>query len=137
MAIRYQRIMPAQAFALAFGVVYLAVGLIGFGATGFDGWFSQDVQEKLLLFPLNGIHNIVHIAVGVIWMVSSNTHERAKRTNLVLGVVLIALAGLGFAGLAKWAAIEGSGSADNYLHVVTGLLSLYLGTNDAAERFVR
>lgn len=130
-----QNLTPAQMFALAFGVVYMLVGLIGFGVTGFNGWFASDTAEKLIIFPLNGIHNVVHIAAGLVWMMSSSTHAGAKRTNTVLGVVFAALVVLGFAGLAKWAAVESGFSADNLLHLVTAAASLFFGLAAPASRF--
>jgi hypothetical protein len=36
------------------------------------------------------------------------------------------------AGALKWLAIEGAGSADNYLHLATAALSIYFGTAGAA-----
>ena len=48
----YGRLTPAQLFALAIGIVYLAIGLVGFAVTGFNGWFEQGGAEKLLVFPL-------------------------------------------------------------------------------------
>jgi hypothetical protein len=134
MAHRYGRFTPAQAFALAFGVVYMMIGLIGFGVTGFNDWFTQIFVEKLLFFPINPIHNIIHIALGTAWMVSSTTHAQAKRMNTILGVVLIAVTLLGVVGVAKWAAIESGFAADNILHLVTALLSLYFGFADETGR---
>lgn len=125
---------PTQIVALALGVVYTMIGFVGFGVTGFDQWASQIFTEKLLLFPVNPLHNVVHIGLGLIWMVSSSRVASAKRTNTALGLVLIGVAGLGFLGVIKFLAIEGSGSADNYLHLATGLVALYFGTLGSRER---
>lgn len=137
MVTHYGRTTPAQGFALGVGVVYMLIGLIGFGVTGFNGWFDQFYAEKLMVFPLNGIHNLVHIVIGLVWMMSSSTFAKAKRVNLVLGVALGVVALLGFAGLAKWLAIEGAGSPDNYLHLITALASIYLGLAGATGRLGR
>ncbi len=125
---------PTQLVALAFGVVYTMIGLIGFGVTGFDGWTAQLFSEKLLLFPINPLHNFVHIALGLIWMVSSSRLAAAKQVNTVLGAVLVGVAALGFLGVLKFLAIEGSSSADNYLHLATGLVALFFGTVGARPR---
>lgn len=128
---------PAQVVALTFGCVYLMVGLVGFAVTGFDQWASAVFTEKLLVFPLNPLHNIVHIALGLIWMMSSSRLATAKQVNLVLGVVLIVVALAGFAGVLEFLAIEDKFAADNLLHVVTGLVSVFFGTIGAGHRSYR
>lgn len=122
---------PAQTFALVFGVVYLLVGLVGFAVTGFDEFAGKTYSEKLIVFPLNPLHNIVHIAVGVLWLVASSKHASAKSTNMLIGVVYGLVTILGFAGVLKFLAIEGAGSADNFLHLASSLLALYFGTAGA------
>lgn len=119
---------PAQIFALVFGVIYVAIGLIGFGVTGFDGWVSSSTAEKLLLFPVNPLHNLIHIGIGLLWMVAANKHASASRVNVLIGIVYAATAALGFLGILDFLAIPTAGSADNWLHVATALLSLYFGT---------
>ena len=119
---------PAQLFALVFGVIYLAIGLIGFGSTGFDGWVSSATDEKLLIFPVNPLHNFVHIAVGLLWMVGSARHETARRVNTLIGLVYGLTAALGFLGFLDFLAIPTSGSANNWLHFSTAMLALYFGT---------
>lgn len=122
---------PAQTFALVFGVVYLLVGLVGFAVTGFDEFAGQTYNEKLIIFPLNPLHNIVHIAVGALWLGASAKHASAKSTNLLIGVVYGLVTILGFVGVLKFLAIEGPGSADNFLHLASSLLALYFGTAGA------
>jgi hypothetical protein len=123
---------PAQLFALGFGIVYLTIGLIGFAVTGFDGWVSSGTGEKLLIFPVNPLHNFVHIGVGLLWMVSSARHDSARRVNVLIGIVYAATAALGFMGILDFLAIPSSGSADNWLHLATSMLSLYFGTAGAS-----
>src|ERR671915_317837 len=53
MATAAQGRTPGQLFALVFGVVYLAVGLLGFAVTGVDDFFSTKFDEVLIVFPLN------------------------------------------------------------------------------------
>lgn len=123
---------PAQMFALVFGVVYLLLGIVGFAVTGFDEFAGSTFNEKLLVFPLNPLHNIVHLAVGALWIASSRRHDAAKNVNTIIGVVYLLTAVLGFAGLLEWLAIEGGADgADNWLHLASGALSLYFGTAGA------
>lgn len=124
---------PAQTFALVFGIVYLAVGLIGFAVTGFDGFFAESFSEKLILFPLNPAHNVVHILIGAAWLAGSRRHDSAKTINLVIGVAYIAVFLLGLLGVLEWLAIEkGFDSADQWLHLASGAISVYFGTAGAS-----
>lgn len=122
---------PAQIFALAFGVVYLFIGLVGFAVTGFDDFAGSVYGEKLLIFPVNPLHNLVHLAIGVFWLVASARHASARSANVGIGIAYALVAALGFAGVLKFLAIAGAGSADNWLHLVTAVLSLYFGTAGA------
>jgi hypothetical protein len=123
---------PAQVFALVFGVVYLLIGIVGFAVTGFDGFASETYDEKLLVFPLNPLHNLVHIAIGALWLYASKDHRTAKSVNLIIGVAYLLVALLGFLEVLNFLAIEDAGSADNWLHLVSGALSVYFGTAGAS-----
>jgi hypothetical protein len=68
--------MHVQRFAQVFGAVYLLVGLLGFAFTGFAD-FAGPSDGKLLLFGVNPLHNIVHLAVGALWLASSRTEASA------------------------------------------------------------
>jgi hypothetical protein len=122
---------PAQMFALVFGAVYLLIGILGFVVTGFDGFAAESYNEKLIVFPVNPLHNLVHIAIGALWLGSSSRHATAKSVNLAVGVVYGLVAVLGFAGVLNFLAIKDAGSADNWLHVASAVLAIYFGTAGA------
>jgi hypothetical protein len=121
----------AQTFALVFGVVYLLVGIVGFFVTGFED-FANQAGDKLIIFHVNGLHNIVHILLGIGWIGAARTHAAAKGINTLFGAVLLLVFVLGLFDL-KFLAIHNAGDPDNYLHLVTGALSLYFGTAGAAD----
>ena len=123
---------PAQIFALTFGVVYLLIGIVGFAVTGFNDFASEIYGEKLLIFPLNPLHNLVHIAIGGLWLYGSKDFPTAKSVNTIVGVAYLLTAVLGFAGVLTFLAIEDASSADNWLHLASGALALYFGTAGAA-----
>ena len=126
---------PAQTVAMAFGAVYLLVGIAGFFvAKEFTG---GSVDDKLILFPVNHLHNIVHLAIGAALLGASRAHASAKGANAAIGAVYLLVALLGFVGLEfmeELLNIHGSGSADNFLHVASGALLLYFGTAGAEQR---
>lgn len=125
---------PAQTFALAFGVVYLLVGLLGFAVTGFDEFFGKTYNEDLLIFSLNPAHNIVHILIGAAWLGASRDYDTAKTANLVIGGAYLLVFLLGLFGVLKFLAIKDASEPDNYLHLVTGALGVYFGTAGARGR---
>lgn len=125
---------PAQTFALVFGVVYLLVGLVGFAVTGFDEFAGKTFDEKLIVFALNPLHNIVHIAIGALWIWSASSHSSAKSVSTLVGAVYGLVGLLGLLGALEFLAIEDAGSADNYLHLGTAVLALYFGTAGAGGR---
>jgi uncharacterized protein DUF4383 len=118
-------------FALVFGAVYLLIGILGFVVTGFDGFAAESYNEKLIVFPVNPLHNIVHLAIGAVWLGASSRHATAKSANLGIGVAYALVAVLGFAGVLNFLAIRNAASADNWLHVATAVLAIYFGTAGA------
>lgn len=126
---------PGQMFALVIGVVYLLVGIAGFFvASEFTGGSADD---KLIIFPINHLHNIIHVVLGVGWLWGSRTVATAKQINTLFGIVLLLVALLGFVVpdlMQDLINVQGSGDADNFLHLVTGALGLYFGTMGAGDR---
>lgn len=125
---------PAQTFALVFGAVYLLIGLVGFAATGFDN-FATFSSDNLLVFSVNPLHNLVHLAIGAVWIGASKDHATAKTVNLAIGAVYLLVALLGFLEVefvAELINIEGgAGDPDNFLHLVSGAVGVFFGTAGA------
>lgn len=125
---------PAQTFALAFGAVYLLIGILGFAFTGFDN-FATFSEDELFFFPVNPLHNLVHLAIGAAWVGASRAHATAKTVNLAIGVVYLLVALLGFLEVEFVAELlnirEGAGDPDNFLHLISGAAAVYFGTAGA------
>jgi len=118
---------PGQLFALVFGAVYVLIGILGMFVTT-----SVDEAGTLIVFDVNLIHNIVHLAVGGLWLVGSRTAASAKTVNLIIGVVYLLLALLGFLEVGFLVdLLTEINLADNLLHLVTGSAALYFGTAGA------
>ena len=122
-----------QVFAFSAGVVYLVVGVLGFALTGFSH-FAGPAGSRVLGFELNPLHNVIHLALGGAWLWSSRHRMVAKKMNLVLGSTLALISVLGLLGALRILAIEGAGSLDNYLHLVTAAVALYFGYSDVDMR---
>jgi len=127
---------PAQRFALGFGAVYLLVGIAGFAVTGIHP-FSGMQHHTLLVFAVNPLHNVVHVAVGAAWLASAPRHRAARLVNLTLGGVLGLVTVLGFVGVMGMLGMSGLADPDNFLHLATATLALYFGSAAAESTRAR
>jgi cyanate permease len=110
-----------QTLALAFGAVYALVGVLGFFVSS-DVDFAGKSGASLLGFDVNGLHNIVHLLIGVALIVASRTHAVARSTNLTIGAVYLLLAALGPVINDTAVDIIGLNGPDHFLHAASGLL---------------
>ncbi len=120
---------PAQTFALVFGAVYVLVGILGFFAA--DSFTGGQASDKLIVFPVNHMHNIVHLLIGAVLLFGSSRADLAPRVNLIVGVAYALVALLGFIGVVTPELINDRGVADDFLHLATAILAIYFGTAGA------
>jgi hypothetical protein len=119
--------MPVQRFAQVFGAVYLLVGLLGFAFTGFAN-FAGTSDDKLLLFGVNPLHNIVHLAVGALWLASSRSEASARTVSILIGAVYLVVGVLGlFINGSSDLNLLNINQPDNALHLASAALGLYFG----------
>jgi len=108
-----------QKLAWVFGIVLLAVGVLGFvpGIT----------NDMLLLgiFHVDMMHNIVHIVSGLAALAAAWGMYSARLYFQVFGVIYGAVAVLGF--VTGGALLFETNMADNLLHVVIAAAALYAG----------
>ncbi len=108
--------------ATVFGATYLLVGLVGFAVTG-DVPFVGEDGDPLILFDVNGLHNIVHILIGAVLLGAGLGKLGAARTaNLVIGVTYTALGVLNPVLNDSAVDIIGLNAADGWLHLASGLV---------------
>jgi hypothetical protein len=110
-----------QTLALAFGSVYALVGVLGFFVSS-DVDFAGKSGASLLGFDVNGLHNIVHLLIGVALIVASRTHAIARSTNVTIGAVYLLLAALGPVINDTAVDIIGLNGPDHFLHAASGVL---------------
>ena len=113
----------AQGLATAAGFTYLLAGLLAWLVT--DRFVGRD-DANLFDFHVNGLHNVVHLGLGVGWLVAGTRSEWARTVNAVFGGALVLASLLGFLGLlAVPLNVHGAGDPDNLLHLGTGLAALW------------
>lgn len=112
----------AHAAALVLGASYLVVGLAGFLVTGFSGWLTNG-DETLLIFEVNGFHNLVHVGFGALWLGAAAWLDTPATHGVSLGIAgVLALATvLGVLGYLTILSIDGPTAPDNYLHGASAL----------------
>ncbi|HVM40037.1 MAG TPA: DUF4383 domain-containing protein [Acidimicrobiia bacterium] len=139
---RVERMSAMQKGAGLVGAVFLLVGILGFipGITTNFGditFATEDSEAELLgLFQVNILHNIVHLAFGVvgIWA-AMRTWDVARTYLLVGGLVYLALWLYGLVvDLDSDANFAAFNTADNWLHFGLGVGMIGLGTLLSGER---
>jgi len=116
--------------AIAFGVVMLLVGVLGF----IPGITTSD-DLLLGIFKVNAIHNIIHLLTGAVALYVGLTSYKSSRVYFqIFGIVYALVAILGFFyGDGDILGIVSSNLADTILHIVIAAVALYFGFASSAE----
>ena len=115
-----------EILALAFGAVYLLVGIVGFFVTGFSDFFAHDTNQTLLGFEINGMHNVVHIVIGVAGLLLARTLSGARTYGWLLAVGYGAAFVYGLIAIGKTWDFLSINAADNVLHILTAIVGLVI-----------
>jgi hypothetical protein len=115
-----------ELLALAFGAIYLLVGIVGFFITGFDSFADNSQHEMLLFFMINPLHNIVHIVIGVAGLVLARTLAGARAYGWLLAVGYAAAFVYGLIAVGKSWDFLNINAADNVLHLATAVVGLVI-----------
>lgn len=125
MAIRY--------FALVMGIIFLAVGILGFipaALTPATEPIAVDVLHGLLLglFPVNVLHSLVHALFGVWGIIAYRTLAQSVTYAQVVGVAYAVLTVMGLIpGLRTVFGLVPLYGHDIWLHAVIAIAALYFG----------
>jgi hypothetical protein len=117
---------PNRLLAMIFGVVYLLVGVLGFAVTGFSN-FAGTHGDTLIVFDVNPLHNIVHLAIGALLLLASRSAASAKAANTGVGAVYLVVGIIGLVILDSSANILALNGADNVLHLASAIVLLGVG----------
>jgi hypothetical protein len=122
---------PARLYALLVGGALTIAGIIGFFyESSFDTGDSIQTDAVFGILDVNGWHNVVHLATGLLGLAAVG--YAARTYALVLGLVYVVVA--------VWGFIEVGGDSagvildflpvnteDNVLHAILGVLGLAAG----------
>lgn len=138
--VRRPTLMAVQGAALLVGTGYLLLGALGFvpGVTTHHEtlqWIGHDSDALLFgVFAVSGLHNTVHLLLGVAGMFCARTYSASRAYLLAGGVTLLGLwiyrAASGHSEIAEVFPLN---RADNWLHVALGVVMLILGLTLAAQ----
>lgn len=127
---------PAQLYALVFGVVLVSVGVLGFIADASFGDPGSNIEgDELLVFEVNGWHNVVHIASGAIGLAVAVSPAASRTFALGFGAVYMAVTIWGFVDGNSVAWLLPVNPADNILHL--GIAAAGIGAGVATPRPAR
>lgn len=125
--------MDIKRFTLIMGIAFLAIGIFGF-IPGFvifaPGTEASFMSHGMLLglFPVNGLHNLVHLAFGawalLVYQNAAQSRLFCRSNAIIYGVLAI----LGFIpGLNTMYGLLPMHSHDIWLHGVIALATGYYG----------
>jgi hypothetical protein len=112
--------MNAKTAAIVLGVVFLAVGVLGF--------IPNPLISPTGLFVVNPLHNLVHLVSGAVLLAGAYTSLGASLALKIIGVVYAAVAVLGLlSGGTMLLGLIAVNHADHWLHVALAVVILAAG----------
>ncbi|MBD3887062.1 DUF4383 domain-containing protein [Phormidium tenue FACHB-886] len=138
--------MGARYFALISGIIYIAIGLFGFipGMVATPGTGGPDVVVNagygylLSTFPVNILHNLVHIAVGIWGILSYRSYIQSRNYSRGLAIFYGILAIMGLLPVLNttFGLIPIFGN-DVWLHALTALVAAFFGFKTLTSQELR
>jgi hypothetical protein len=118
---------PAQWYCLLAGISLLLAGIFGFiSDSSFDT--GDGVQGDLFLgFEVNAIHNLIHVASGLLLLAASPKRASARAVALGFGLVYGVVAIIGLIDGEDVLGLIPINSADNLLHIALAALGIVTG----------
>jgi hypothetical protein len=119
---------PAQTWSKLIGFTLVVAGIVGFFYSSAFGSPGK-VDGVLGILDVNGWHNVLHIASGLLGLILSRTYSSARAYCLLLAAA--------YTVVAIWGFVVGDGGAilgflpvnteDNVLHTLIAVVSLIVG----------
>lgn len=116
-----------QRVAQIFGIVFILIALVGFYAGGMSMEADPAVAPTILgIFPVNLLHNIVHLLFGIWGLAAARSFTGAKQYAQIAGVIYLVLAAVGFISPDGFGFVPLGGN-DVWLHVALGAILAGVG----------
>ncbi len=116
-----------QRLAQVFGWIFVVIAVWGAAVTGLSMEADPAAADRLWgLFPINFLHNIVHLGIGMWGIVAARSHGAARSYAVLAGALYIILAVMGFFFPAGFGLVPLGGN-DIWLHVILGAVLLVAG----------
>ena len=126
----------AQIYVMVLGTVLVLVGILGFLVEPSFGVGDSADRGTLILFDINGWHNVVHLLSGLVGLAMVGTAAKARLFAIGYGIVYVLVTILGFAvgdgGLLL--SIIPINTADNLLHLAIAVTGIAVGLASPASR---
>lgn len=125
---------------LVFGVVFLLVGIIGFlgepmVTDASHATMPSATGDVLGIFPINAIHNVVHLLIGAVLVWGATAHDRAVLAARGVAIVYGLVGLLGFIAPDTFGLMP-IGGADIALHLGTAVILYGVTLIDERDRGV-
>lgn len=119
-----------QKVAMVFGVGFIIAALAGFFAGGALN-MSMDADpltapRALGLFPVNLLHNLVHLAFGIWGILAARSFRAARSYAQIGGIIYLVLVVVGFLSPSGFGLVPLGGN-DIWLHIFLGAVLVYFG----------
>jgi hypothetical protein len=125
---------PARLFCLVVGATLVLVGLLGFIAeSAFDTGAGVD-GENLIIFEVNGWHNVVHLLSGVFLLAMSRRHDTARTAALAFGAIYAVVTVIGLIDGKDVLGLFPVNPADNILHILLTIAAFAAGLAPVRDR---
>ena len=116
-----------QKLAGAFGVIFILGAVLGFITPGGMEMSMEPATSLLLgLFPVNLLHNIVHLLFGIWGLVAARTWTGSKSYFKGAGIIYAVLTVLGFLSPTGFGLVPLGGN-DIWLHAVLAVAMRAIG----------
>jgi hypothetical protein len=127
---------PAQLFALVAGATLVVVGLVGFAADGSFATGAGVDGGSLIGFEVNGLHNLVHIASGLLLLAGAPRPGGARAVCLIFGLTYGAVTVIGLIDGDTVLRLFPVNPADNVLHIALSAFALAFAFVEGTDRDV-
>ena len=124
----------AQKYCLLAGVALTVAGILGFLAEGSFATGDELQGGSFLGFEVNGWHNLVHLASGLLLLGAANTRPTAKTVAMGFGFVYALVTVIGLVQGDEVLGIIPVNGADHVLHFLLAAAGIAAGLTSATTK---